>query len=213
MKAIFIGIAALSTLAAATVVAGSSLGSGARGGTDDGSAPDTPQFGVTVSGYPVFFPPEEATRKSDLVVVGTVGKLSDARWSTPDGKAPPDAGRGHPEFFIYRTAAVDVETVLAGNASVRSVPVTVFGGQADGIVMEASDIGPDLKKGDRVILFLNRPGHPGLPMAPAANWSALMTYHIEGTEARNEFIGRIGVEDLKTRVSRSAAASGQSPSQ
>jgi len=84
---------------------------------------------------------ENLSRDSELVVLGDVGDTMYI-WSD-DGKA------------ILTSAVIVINEVIKGHYIDRTIQVEYPGGELDGIGLKVSDE-PDIKKGEKVVLFLKR---------------------------------------------------------
>lgn len=93
---------------------------------------------------------------SDAVVSGTVQEIGEARWPTADGSRPATV-TDDAIASIYRPVTVDIERVLAGEAS-GTVTVRVAGGTVDGHTYTDFDA-PEFTRGEHVLLFLRRQGN------------------------------------------------------
>jgi hypothetical protein len=155
---------------------------------------------VHIGGYRLDLSPEEATIESDLVIRGIVRSVGGHRWNTPDGAKPAGWSPGQPlrGHLIYGTAMVQVEEVLAGSAPEGVVRVTTVGGKLDGLEV-ASSLGPPLRAGQEVVLFLVSPGDPQKTFAPE-NYTAVQTFEVAGDLATSEGQESLSLEEVKVRV-------------
>ncbi len=111
-------------------------------------------FVATLHTTAMEYDPAQATKVSDMVILGVVTGISLPRWSTDDGERPLNPFTSN--AFIYRLVTITVEETLKGN-NTKEVTIAVTGG----------DIGKDsmwiepkarysFEVGERVILFLPR---------------------------------------------------------
>lgn len=160
---------------------------------------------VTANGYLLSPSPEEAVYLSDAGVRGQVIRVGQPRWSTPDGKPPPDFQAGRPltrPFSIYRTATVRVTETFHGQAP-REVSVALMGGTANGVTLTVADSGPQLAVGDQVVMFLNAPPQ-GTQLDPT-NWVVVQSYLVVGSEARSDLVPTLLTDELIPRAKTESA--------
>jgi hypothetical protein len=94
-------------------------------------------------------------KQADLVVIGTITDVGKPQWSAGEGfNADQLTAENLPaDLMIFSDATVQIDQVLLGDGSVKSVAVRVFGGELDGVrVIVAPE--PMLEAGSQYLMFL-----------------------------------------------------------
>lgn len=144
-----------------------------------------PTSTVTVTGYPMYYTPDEAMRAASFAVEGTVTKIGKATWNTADRKKP--ATEMNPESvpsIIYTPYRVKVDKAYKKQVGAY-LDVKSFGGEVDGERFEFEDhFLPRI--GERVVIFVAYTGDEknGDKLAIPSS-----VYSIEGTRAVNHYGG------------------------
>jgi DNA-binding CsgD family transcriptional regulator len=115
------------------------------------------------AGWPVGI---ETAVEAQHIIVGTVEAISEGR---------PGAGM----FVIHRIGTVRVDEVIAtrGDSLPASVPILIPGGTFDGRSFDVSDVGPDFRVGDKVLLFLQPPTLDSLAAGTWMSWLDQRIYY------------------------------------
>lgn len=98
-----------------------------------------------------------SSKKAELIVVGKVTKVGPSRWSTPDGKRPPNPWAKDNQDYIYTPITVTVSSNIMGTAPKTELLIKGYGGVVgkDSLRWGSDDL-YDFIEGDQVILFLFR---------------------------------------------------------
>lgn len=128
--------------------------------------PSTPKpsdpfnLGVIADGIPPST--EKSTKRSGIIVVGTIKQVGPARWTTPDGKRPANPHAADNKDYIFTPVLLQVETYLKGRQLQTELTLLAFGGRVgqDSVTWE-SDRDKIFQEGERVVVFLERarPAH------------------------------------------------------
>ncbi|MDI6817492.1 MAG: hypothetical protein QME41_09970 [Actinomycetota bacterium] len=118
---------------------------------------------VALAGYETIYTPEEATKLSKDVVLGTVIEVKPSSWNSVDRKRPKDMKFNHlggPRIepdengnvpMIYTPVVISVQKTLKGTKN-KTIMIKMMGGEVDG---DSITVGNEhrLKVGDQVMLF------------------------------------------------------------
>jgi hypothetical protein len=134
----------------------SPLGDSAVEESNTSDAPIT----IGVSCLVEYMSPEVLTKKSDLILTGSIKEILAARWNTPDGKSPDkNFNELDGEDVIYRDIVVSVDNYLKNSLSSEEVIVRILGGTVGNLTMDVEDM-PSFEPGEKVLLFLDEDTDP-----------------------------------------------------
>jgi hypothetical protein len=152
-------------------------------------------------------------RTSSVIVRGTVKEVPPPRWSTPDGKRPPNPhdpqGTGN---LMYRPVVVEVQQYLKGEQPQRTLVLLARGGT---IRQDTQDYCGDpiytFQNGEQVVLFLYPPEEGLGPIPPAARggspvWAISEHYIIADDGQAFNIAHRVPVQQLLDEIRAALAA-------
>ncbi|SFM47137.1 hypothetical protein [Methanolobus profundi] len=97
---------------------------------------------------------EYLSRKSDLIIAGTVKEILPGKWNTIDGKRPHNSSNDLEWYdVIYTDVVITVDEYLKSSSATDEVVVRVFTGTVDGDVSTA-DYEPSFQTEEKVFLYL-----------------------------------------------------------
>jgi hypothetical protein len=127
--------------------------------------PDDPYF-LLIAPEPSRPEPKDLAREVTIVVIGTVTKVHDPRWTTKDGSRPENPWFPEYQHTIYRPVEIEVTQLLKGQGLSQTIVIFALGGKVgqDSVVYEPQAM-QDYQLGERVVLFLT-PNHYSFNNAP-----------------------------------------------
>jgi len=92
-------------------------------------------------------------QRADLIVTGTVEKVTEGKWDTANNRRPENITRENLDN-IHHDVRIDVNETIKGKSR-DSVTVRVDSGIVDGYIKNKPS-GPDYEEGEKVLVFLYR---------------------------------------------------------
>lgn len=118
-----------------------------------------PRF-IHISGSLEEYNYDDLNNHADTIIIGKVKEILPPKWNTIDGQQLNTSAIGIKRGeLIYTDIIISVDEYLKNPLSSNEVTVRVVGGTIGNVSME-SDIEPDLKYGEKVLLYLSKDTYP-----------------------------------------------------
>ncbi len=102
----------------------------------------------------IAFSHNDLSKKSNIIVTGTVKEILPSKWNTPDGTKPDKAIKDlNSDDIIYTDVTISVDKYLKNPQNSQEVIVRILGGNVNKDAMSAEDE-PSFKVGEKVLLYL-----------------------------------------------------------
>ena len=125
----------------------------------DQSNANSDKVTLTVSGSLEYVSPEEMSRMSDVVIIGTVKEVLPSEWNTGDGQIPNDDIYELEWYDIYTDVVINVDEYLKNPLSEKELIVRTLGGEKDVISIVVEDE-VSFNPGEKVFLYLKNDTWP-----------------------------------------------------